>query len=415
MKPRIVATLASGLLVVSAMGASAQSPAASMAPETMAPMVSMEPGSSMAPGAIDSPAATLRTVLDLKLGEHIILALKATGAALQGETEQFQAYGTLLNTNGTDIGAMVGSVYGQDAAGAFNLIWSAHNGYFVDYTTAVATKDKKAAKKAVKNLTTKYVPDFSNFISGATGLPIDAVTSLITDHVLQTKAVVDAQAAKDWPAVYAGVRTAYAHMQMFGDALAGAIVAKFPDVIAGDPNTKAVDFRVALNQLLQEHLYLATFATDAALEGRGKEATAAIGALSTNGTDVGGAIGSPFGTDAQDAFNTIWSAHNGFFVDYTTGVGTKDQTKQDQAVSDLTTIYVPQFAQFLSGATGIPVDALTTLITDHVLTTKAVVDAQAGTDAAAAAAADLLAAQHMQMIGDPLAAAIVASLPASFQ
>ena len=39
------------------------------------------------PRAIDSPAADLRTTLDLKLGEHIILAVKATGAALRGDTD----------------------------------------------------------------------------------------------------------------------------------------------------------------------------------------------------------------------------------------------------------------------------------------------------------------------------------------
>jgi hypothetical protein len=204
-------------------------------------------------------------------------------------------------------------------------------------------------------------------------------------------------------------------MQMIGDALAGAIVAQNPDTLTGTVTSPAVGFRVALNQLLQEHLYLATLATDAALGGRNKEFAAAGAALNTNGTDVGGAIGSLFGTEAQDAFNTIWSAHNGFFVDYTTGVATKDQAKMDKAVEDLTTIYVPQFATFLAGATGLPEDALTALITDHVLTTKAVVDAQGAGDPAAAATADLTAGQHMRMIGDPLADAIVAALPASFQ
>jgi hypothetical protein len=225
----------------------------------------------------------------------------------------------------------------------------------------------------------------------------------------------DAQAARDWDTAYDGIRTAYGHMQMIGDALASAIVAQNTDAIAGDPNTSAAGFRVALNQLLQEHMYLATFATDAALESREGETGAALARLNTNGTDIGGAITSLFGQDAGDAFNQIWSAHNGFFVDYVTGVATDDQAKQDKAVEDLTTTYVPQFAAFLAGATGLPEDVLASLITDHVVQTKAVVDAQAGDDAEAAAAADQLAAQHMQMIGDPLAAAIVAALPESFQ
>jgi hypothetical protein len=59
-------------------------------------------------------------------------------------------------------------------------------------------------------------------------------------------------------------------------------------------------------------------------------------------------------------------------------------------------------------------DALADLITEHVLTTKAVVDAQASGDAAAAADADRSAAQHMNMLADPLASAIVAKLPDQF-
>ena len=379
----------------------------------MSDHMSMAPSSSGAP-MTDSAAADLRTKLDLALGEHLILASKATGAALGGRNDEFAAYGGLLNTNGTDIGAMIGAAYGDAAKDAFNKIWSAHNGFFVDYTTGVATKDMAKMDKAVQDLTTVYVPDFSKFISEATGLPMDAVVALTTDHVLQTKAIVDAQAKGDWTAAYAAIRAAYAHMQMIGDALAPAIAAKFPDKFGGDPSSKAVDLRVGLNQLLQEHLYLASFATGAALGGRTDEFAAAGSALNTNGTDLGAAIGGLYGDAAKDQWNQIWSAHNGFFVDYTTGVATKDQAKIDKAVMDLTTVYVPQFAEFLAGATGLPQDALASLLTDHVLTTKAIVDAQGKGDVEAAAAADRMAAQHMEMIADPLAAAIVTKLPAKF-
>ncbi len=386
------------------------------------PMMSHDPSMSAAPSGsattggvvTDSAAADLRTKLDLALGEHLIFASKATGAALGGRSDEFAAYGELLNANGTDIGAMLGTVYGREATDEFNLIWSAHNGFFVDYTTGVAKKDQAMQDKAVEDLTTVYVPQFAAFISAATGLPSDAVTSLTTEHVVQTKAIVDAQATGDWTAAYTALRTAYAHMQMMGDALAPAIVAKFPAELAGDPSNKGVDLRVGLNQLLQEHLYLASSATGAALGGRADEFAAAGNALNTNGTDLGGAIGSLYGDEAKDQFNLIWSAHNGFFVDYTTGVAMKDQAMQDKAVEDLTTVYLPQFTDFLVGATDLPKDAVTTLVQDHILTTKAIVDAQFGGDVAAAAAADRLAGQHMAMIGDPLAKAIVAKLPDKF-
>ena len=383
----------------------------SMAPESMAPDASDDMG--MGDADINSPAANLRTDLNHLLGEHLILAAKATGAALDGRGEQFEAYGGLLNTNGTDLGAAIGSIYGDEAEDEWNRIWSAHNGFFVDYTTGVATDDAALADGAVEDLTTIYVPEFSAFLAGATGLPEDAVAELVTDHVLQTKAVVDAQAAGDWEAAYQAIRTAYAHMSMIGDALAPAI-AEGND-IEGDATSAAADFRTALNGLLQEHLFLASFATDAAIAGRSDEFAAAGGVLNTNGTDLGAAIGSLFGADAEDEWNRIWSAHNGFFVDYTTGVATDDQGLIDQAVSDLTEVYVPEFSAFLAGATGLPEDALAELITEHVLTTAAIVDAQGAGDAAAAADADRSAAQHMRMLGDPLAEAIVAAQPDSFR
>ncbi len=394
---------------------SGESDAPTSPAETMAPM-SMSPGESMGETGGDtdamSAAATLRTDLNYLLGEHLILAAKATGAALDDRTDQFEAYGGLLNTNGTDLGAAIGSIYGTEAEDEWNRIWSAHNGFFVDYTTGVATDDTALADGAVEDLTTIYVPEFSAFLAGATGLPEDAIAELVTDHVLQTKAVVDAQAAGDWEAAYQAIRTAYAHMSMIGDALAPAI-AEGND-IEGDPATAAVDFRTALNQLLQEHLFLASFATDAALGAREDEFGGAGAALNTNGTDLGAAIGGLFGQEAEDEWNRIWSAHNGFFVDYTTGVATDDMAMQDQAVTDLTETYVPEFSAFLAGATGLPEDALAGLITEHVLTTKAVVDAQGSGDAAAAADADRTAAMHMRMLGDPLAQAIVAAQPESF-
>lgn len=224
---------------------------------------------------------------------------------------------------------------------------------------------------------------------------------------------MDAQAAGDFEAAYDAIRAAYAHMSMIGDALAPAIAER--NGIEGEADNAGVDFRTALDQLLQEHLFLASFVTDAALGGREDEFSAAAGALNVNGTDLGAAVGRVFGAEAEDEWNRIWSAHNGFFVDYATGVATDDQAVQDQAVRDLTEVYVPEFSAFLAGATGLDEQTLADLITDHVLTTKAIVDAQAAGDAAEAAEADRIAAQHMRMIGDPLAEAIVAGRSESFE
>jgi hypothetical protein len=197
-------------------------PAASTAPAS--------PASSTAGAVVvDSVAANLRVKLDLLLGEHIIFASKATRAALIGHSAEFAAYGALLNSNGTDIGELIGAAFGTAAKDSFNKIWSAHNGFFVDYTTGVATKDQAKMDTAVSDLTTMYLPQFADFLATATGLPNDALTALIKEHVLTTKAVVDAQGTKDYAAASKADQKAGRHMEMIGDPLAKAIVAKVPD------------------------------------------------------------------------------------------------------------------------------------------------------------------------------------------
>ena len=362
----------------------------------------------------DSKAADLRTTVNLKLSEHIVLAIKAVDAALGGRSAEFTAYGDLLNTNGTDIGALIGQVYGAVAAKSFNGIWSAHNADFVEYTQALAAKDKAKQTDAVNKLTTVYIPQFSNLIAGATGLPTATVRDLTTMHITTTKAVVDDLYVKDYVKAATDTRTAFAHMKTIADPLAEAIASQHPDMFPGSATNKGVDFRVTLNNLLQEHLYLATMATGDALAGNAAEFAPFGDALNANGTDLGAAITSLYGQDAGTRFNGIWSAHNADFVEYTQGVAANDTAKQTDAVNKLTMTYVPDFSNFLAGATDLPVATLTSLVSEHITTTKAVVDDQAAHKQPDAANADRMAAQHMQMIGDPLAKAIVAKLPSKF-
>jgi len=408
-KPLAV-TLAAGTVFLAACAKS--STTSSSSPSNTSPASSSP--SAAATLVTDSKAADLRTSVNLLFGQHLDVAVKAVDAALGGRSAEFTAYGDILNTNGTDIGALIGQVYGADAQTRFNGIWSAHNADFVEYTQGLAAKDMAKQTDAVNKLTTVYIPQFSALIAGATGLPTATVTDLTTMHITTTKAVVDDIAAKSYDKAATDLRTATAHMQKLADPVAEAIAAQHPDMFPGDPKNKGVDFRVALDNLLQEHLFLATSATGDALAGNTAEFTPLGAALNANGTDLGSAIGGLFGADAGTQFNAIWSAHNADFVEYTTGLATNDKTKQDDGVKQLTTVYIPQFSKFIADATGLPLDAVTGLVTDHITTTKAVVDDQAAKKQPDAAKADLMAAQHMQKIGDPLAKAIVAKLPAKF-
>jgi hypothetical protein len=177
-------------------------------------------------------AADLRVALNTTLAEHVWLAAATTEAALGGRGGEFKDAAGALDANSVALSKAIGSVYGADAGTAFLALWRKHIGFFVDYTNGVARKDKAMQDKAVKDLI-GYADDFGAFLSSANpNLPKDVVAGLVRDHVVGLKAVVDAQANKEWAAAYGKLREAAAHMQMIADPLAGAISKQFPDKFA---------------------------------------------------------------------------------------------------------------------------------------------------------------------------------------
>ena len=174
------------------------------------------------------------------------------------------------------------------------------------------------------------------------------------------------------------------------------------------------DLRVALNQLLSEHVVLAAAATNAALAGRSEEFEAAASALDKNSIDIAGAIGMVYGKGAQEAFLPLWRKHIGFFVDYTNSVAKMDDMAKKKAVDDLIA-YASDFGAFLNSANKrLPKEAVAELVMSHVTTLAAVVDAQAAKDWKKAYMAEREAFSHMQHIADALADAISRQFPKKF-
>jgi uncharacterized protein (DUF885 family) len=327
-------------------------------------------------------AADLRVTLNNLLTEHTALAASATLGALTGNTAEFRAAAAQLDANSDDIIRVVGSVYGPDAQRAFDPLWKKHIGFVVDYTTGLATNNKAKQDKAVQDLLA-YTQEFGAFLNSATkSLPTDAVAGLVREHILTLKAVIDAQKA-----------------------------GKFP----GSATGAAVDLRTSLNTLLSEHVYLAARATGAALRGNMTAFRAAATALDANSNDIIRAVGSVYGPDAQRAFDPLWKKHIGFVVDYTTGLATNNKAKQDKAVQDLLA-YTQEFGAFLNSATkSLPTDAVAGLVREHILTLKAVIDAQKAGNQPAVYTNLRKAMGHMQMVADPLAEAIVKQFPDRFR
>ncbi|MBA2642167.1 MAG: hypothetical protein H0U82_04470 [Actinobacteria bacterium] len=210
----IVAVVALGVGVLSATAGSSKSSTAST-PHSMQSMTMQSQKVS---------ASDLRSLLGRQLGEHAALAMNATNLGVTG-SPAFAATAKALDRNSVELSKSIASVYGAKAGKIFldgKFMWRAHIDFFVDYTVALAKKDKAGQSKAVANLKT-YTVKFGDFLAGATGLPKLAVRNDLLGHVLELKGQIDAYSAKNYPKAATTYRAAFAHMFMTGDLLAGAI------------------------------------------------------------------------------------------------------------------------------------------------------------------------------------------------
>ncbi len=176
----------------------------------------------------DTKAAGLRAVLNNLQAQHVDLASAATRAGFDG-SPMFEASAGALDSNSVALSKAVGSVYGAEAEAKFLEIWRSHITFFVNYTVAAKSGDQAGMDKAVSDLN-GYVSAISDLLGGATGLPKEAVASLVTEHVGLLKNAVDKHGAGDYAGSYAAQQEAREQITTkIADALAGAIVKQNPD------------------------------------------------------------------------------------------------------------------------------------------------------------------------------------------
>jgi hypothetical protein len=355
--------------------------------------------------AASPQAVQLRIALNQLLGEHAILAIQATQRGLVGGKD-FNAVANALDQNSVAISKAIGSVYGPAAANQFlngKNLWRAHIRYFVDYTVASAKHDTAGQKKAVANLMT-YIQTQAAFFAKATGLPKKALVDDLTAHVLQLKGQLDAFAKGNYAQAYSLTNAAYEHMGMTADLLAGAI-AKQKHL--GSTSSPAANLQIALDRLLGEHALLATWATQAGLNGD-KNFPALAKQLDRNSVAISQAIGSLYGAAAARQFlngKNLWRDHIEDFVAYTAATAKHDKAGQKKAVSDLMA-YIQTQAAFFAKAIGLPKTALVNDLTAHVLQLKGALDDYAGKRYTATFTLVGGAYDHMFMTGNVLAGGI---------
>ena len=179
--------------------------------------------------------------------------------------------------------------------------------------------------------------------------------------------------------------------------------------------TKAADLRSTLVTLGVEHMTLTNQAIDAALDGS-KNADASAAALYANGNDIGAAVGSIYGKDAETTFNSVWKLHLDEFVKYAVAGSKNDEAGKKAALDAISTGYTKPLSQYLAKANpNLPEATLESVLGDHVQMTATMIDDHVAGKYADEQSELKQANQHIEGIFSTLSGAIVKQYPAKFQ
>ena len=370
----------------------------------------------MAAEGVDTPVAGLEQTLTNMLDDHVyVAAVTLEQAVLHGlDSPQVKASSAALDENSKALAGAIESVYGPEAGDQFLDLWRKHIGFFVDYTVAELNNDKKAAKKAVKDLD-GYRADFGALIESATegALPKDAVAEALIPHVehLATAAsmLVDGDAK-----VFDELYKAAEHNLVLAEALATGIGAQ--QGLEGDAASGPAKLQATLTNLLDSHVYLASVTLEqAALNGLDSpQVKASSATLDQNSQDLAAAIESVYGAEAGEQFLDLWRKHIGFFVDYTVGGISNDKQMQKKAKKDLDG-YRADFGALIESATegGLPKEAVSEALVPHVQSLIKAIDLLLAGDTKVFGQIKE-AASHNPGIATALAGAIVQQFPEKF-
>ena len=362
------------------------------------------------PGSATRVASDLRITLGRLLGEHAFLVMEAMRAASERRPD-FDALNSGLTANTVALRDTLAHVYGNAAGKAFQPIWQQHVDALFDWSRAKAAGNTAAADAALATLQ-QYRTDFGKFLTTANPkISGDAESHALQLHLDQLTSFVGMDYAKS----FATERAAYSHMFEFGDDLARAIIAQFPEHypdgnVAFSPRAS---LRLDLGRLLGEHLVVAAEAMRAGLADRPDRAASAA-SLDANSKELSAAIGRIFGAEAGSAFDDLWGRHVTIYLAYIEAVREGDEAGRADALASLHS-YHTALAEFLNAAIpALSVADLEALISHHVTALINQVDAAAAGDHERTVAVTREAYAQMFEVGDALGTAIANQFPDRF-
>jgi hypothetical protein len=179
-------------------------------------------------------------------------------------------------------------------------------------------------------------------------------------------------------------------------------------------SSPAADLRVHMDLLLGEQVFVLAKLSVAGSAGRKDEFRSYTAVLAANGGDLTNLFRLALGETQGGRFGQVWSQGNNFFVDYMVAAVTHDQAKAAGAISNLTTIYVPQMAQLMSSALPMSMEATTQLAGDQLTEAKLFIDDSVAGNFDAMYSNLRAASAKATGAGDAIAVAIASRFPDKF-
>jgi len=311
------------------------------------------PGHGALSGSPDESPGDAALRLEALLGQHAVLAADLMRGRIRNDEDFGQAANAAVGRNTEDLAGLVGSLFGEQAAGQFRTLWTDHVTALFNYSRGLATDDAAVRDDAKAKLAT-FETGLADFFSSASQgrLPQGTARGAVTTHVDHLVEQADAYAARDYARAEELYRENYSHTFDLGHALATTLLPPDQAASMADPSWR---LRSELDRLLGEHVALAVAALRAGAT-NGPDFPATAEALNGNTGDLSAAVGTLFGKPAGDQFMSLWADHIDQLVSYAAGRATSDDTRRDAAKGSLRE-FEGRMSGFLDSATGSKVPA----------------------------------------------------------
>jgi hypothetical protein len=164
--------------------------------------------------------------------EHMQLTDQAVNAALDGSPNA-NATTASLYTNGNNIGAAVGSVYGSSAQKTFDAVWKLHLDQFVNYAVADKKGDSAGKQAALDTIQSSYTIPLAQYLAKANpNLPEKTLQTALSDHVAMTAMIIDDHVNADYTKEAADLSQANTMITGIFSTLAHGIAQQYPNKFA---------------------------------------------------------------------------------------------------------------------------------------------------------------------------------------